>query len=344
MSQKSPLRLGVLGCANIARQFARDVKESEAVSLVAVASRDSAKAEEFGKTFGISTRLGSYEALLASTEIDAVYIPLPNSMHAEWAIRAAEHGKHILCEKPLGLNRSETQAMFAAAKAKGVLLLEAYPYWFQPQIAELLARLGDGGIGAVRTVQASFGFTLANPDNNIRMKPDLGGGALMDAGCYPLSLIRLVMGAAPVRAIAHATWAETGIDISTMATLIYADGRRAQMSCAMDAANHRRATIMGSQGTLETEYLNHTSVAPGHPYGYLPSELRMRKGTAFNIPFETIEAPTGSGFRFAAETFAQMVANRDNGKMAYYEAASHDIAATLEAIAKSARSGYPVDL
>ena len=347
MPQTSPLRLGILGCANIARQFARDVAGSPAIRLAAVASRDIAKAQEFGDAFAIPTRHGSYEALLADRNIDAVYIPLPNSMHAEWSIRASGQGKHVLCEKPLGLNLAETQSMFDAARAKGVLLLESYPYWFQPQTADLL-RLIDGGeasdIGVIRSVQTAFGFTLRNPESNIRMNHALGGGALMDAGCYPLSLIRLVMGAAPVRVHAEAIWTATNVDISTSATLIYADGRRVQFSCAMDAANHRRALIIGSKGAIETEFLNHTSEANDHPLGYLPSQMRVRRGIANSVPFEEVTSATGSGFRFAAERFARMVATRDFAAMDFYAAASNDIAATLDAIARSARSGAVVAL
>jgi predicted dehydrogenase len=224
------------------------------------------------------------------------------------------------------------------------MLLESYPYWFQPQTRDLLACLSHDKIGEVRSMQASFGFTLGNTDHNIRMKPDLGGGALLDAGSYPLSLIRLVMGCAPEHVIAHANWATTGVDINMMATLFYADGRRAQMSCAMDTANHRRATIVGSHGTVETEYLNHTSDSHTHAWGYLPSQLRVRQGIANSVPFQEIPSATGSGFRFAAEAFAQVVRDGDMAAVERAAAASHDIAATLDAIQTSARTGQIVAL
>jgi predicted dehydrogenase len=338
--QGPALRIGILGCANIARQFARDVASSPMASVVAVASRNAETAAAFAATQGIARHHGSYEALLADTGIDAIYLPLPNSLHAEWAIKAAEHGKHVLCEKPLALGLTEAQAMFDAARRQGVMLLEAYPYYFQPQTGDMLALLRDGAIGTVRSVQACFGFTLASPQNNIRMKPELGGGALLDAGSYALSLIRLAMGCAPQRVQADATWSDSGVDISLMATLHYADGRRAQLSCAMDTANHRRATVIGSQGTIETEYLNHTSTqAVGHAHGYQPSQLRVRRGTANTIPFEEIHSGVGSGFRFAAEAFAGVVAAKDFAAVSRAAEASLDNAATLEAMALSARSG-----
>jgi predicted dehydrogenase len=343
-SHHTSLRMGVLGCANIAKQFARDVADSPLVSIQAVSSRDLSKAQQFAQSFGIARAHGSYEALLADAALDAIYIPLPNSLHAEWAIRAMQAGKHVLCEKPLALNLAEVTRMFEVARQHGVMLLESYPYWFQPQTRDLLACLHHDKIGEVRSMQASFGFTLGNPDTNIRMKPDLGGGALLDAGSYPISLIRLVMGCAPERVLAHANWAATGVDISLMATLFYADGRRAQMSCAMDTANHRRATIVGSHGTVETEYLNHTSDSHTHAWGYLPSQLRVRLGIANSIPFEEVHSTSGSGFRFAAEAFATVVRDGDTAAIERTAAASHDIAATLDAIQTSARTGQMTTL
>jgi len=343
-SHHTPLRMGILGCANIAKQFARDVADSPLVSIEAVSSRDFNKAQQFAQSFDVARAHGSYEALLADTALDAVYIPLPNSLHAEWAIRAMQAGKHVLCEKPLALNLVEVTRMFEVARQHGVMLLESYPYWFQPQTRDLLACLHREKIGEVRSMQACFGFTLGNPDTNIRMKPDLGGGALLDAGSYPISLIRLVMGCAPERVLAHANWAATGVDISLMATLFYADGRRAQMSCAMDTANHRRATIVGSHGTVETEYLNHTSDSHTHALGYLPSQLRVRQGTANSIPFEDVHSASGSGFRLAAEAFATVVRDGDMAAIERTAAASHDIAATLDAIKASAKTGQVVHL
>ncbi|MER1968567.1 Gfo/Idh/MocA family oxidoreductase [Castellaniella sp. GW247-6E4] len=340
-----PLRLGILGCANIARQFTRDVAPSAAVRVVAVASRNADTAARFAADTGIGRHVGSYEALLADQEIDAVYIPLPNSLHAAWTIRAAESGKHVLCEKPLALGRAEAQAMFEAARRHEVMLLEAYPYQFQPQTADMLALLRDGAIGSVRSVQAVFGFPLLGGNTNIRMQAELGGGSLLDAGSYPLSLIRWVMGCAPSRVRADASWAATGVDISMSGTLFYADGRRAQFACAMDVANQRRATIAGTEGTIDTEFLNHTSDGAGdHPHGYQPSQLRVRRGGAGTIPFEEVRSPSGSGFRFAAEAFAQAVASGDVALIRRHAEASLDTAATLEALAASAREGRDVAL
>lgn len=340
-----PLRLGILGCANIARQFARDVEPSRMVRIEAVASRDAGKAREFAAAFGVPRAHASYEALLADDGIDAVYIPLPNSLHAEWAIACAQRGLHVLCEKPLAMSLAEAQSMFDAAREHGTLLLEAYPWWFQPQTAALNELLNGGAIGGVRQVQVSFGFTLRDPaGNNIRSLPALGGGALMDAGCYCLSLIRLALPRRPQRVQASAQSGPTGVDIATTATLHYADGAVAQLRCAMDVALHRQALIIGSDGVIDTEFLNHTAErGVVHPWGYQPSQLRVRRGGG-NGPFETIRSPTGSGFRFAAEAFAAVCAARDVAAIGRAAQASLDIAAMLDAIAASARSGVAVTL
>ncbi len=333
-----PLRLGILGCANIARQFVAHVAPSTQVQVTAVASRDAAKAAAFAREFGIARHHASYEALLDDAGIDAVYIPLPNNLHAPWAIAAAQRGKHVLCEKPLALGRDEARSMFDAARAHRVFLLESYPWWFQPQTAALIDELR--GIGEVRAMQATFTFTMSNPAGNIRMKPELGGGALLDAGSYPISLVRLVMGEAPQRVQASSTWAESGVDIATAATLHFRGGRTAQIACAMNTAAVRHALIVGERGVIETDFHNHTG--QGAHGSFLPSRLRVRRGTLATIAFEDVPATTGSGFRFAAEAFANVVATNDGAAIERAAQASIDIAATLEAVARSAREGREV--
>ena len=197
----------------------------------------------------------------------------------------------------------------------------------------------------MRAVQASFGFTLVDPaGKNVRSIVELGGGALMDAGCYCLSLIQLVMGPVPRRVQAVSRPGPTGVDIATSATLLYDGGAVAQLHCAMDLALHRHAAIIGSDGMITTEFLNHTA-EPGvaHPWGYQPSQLRVRRGSG-NGPVESVTSPTGSGFRFAAEAFAALVARRDFAAAGRAAQASLDIAATVDAIAASARSCAAVDL
>ncbi len=213
----SVLRIGVLGAANIARQLIAGVAPSRTVRVTTIASRDIDKALQFANETGVERAVGSYEELLTDSEIDAVYIPLPNTMHAEWAIRAADAGKHILCEKPLAVSRAEAVAMFDAARRNNVHLVEAYPYRAQPQTLKLRELLAEGAIGRLQTINANFGVRFSDP-SNIRLNPDLGGGALLDAGSYPVSLVRLVAGAPPKRACAASRMMH-GVDLTTMAML-----------------------------------------------------------------------------------------------------------------------------
>ena len=339
-SQK--LRIGVMGCGNIARQFVSAVATSPHVKVAAAASRDTAKSAEFAKSFGLQRHYVSYEALLADDALDIIYVALPNNMHHEWVIKAAQSGKHVLSEKPLALTGQEAHDMFAAARQAGVMLLEAYPYWFQPQTRDMLNLIQSGAIGEVRHVQASFGFNLQNSQGNIRLNPSLGGGALLDAGSYAMSLIRLAMGDTPERVVAHQVLADTSVDISTSSTLFYSGGRTAQLFCAMNVGYHRVATILGSNGVIETEFLNHTANDPAHPLKYLPSLMRVRQGIAGTLPLQTVRSATGSGFAFCVEAFAKVIHDKDFAAIDRAALASRSIAQTLEAIAQSAASGQPV--
>ncbi len=346
MSRNSlrPLHIGVMGCGNIASQFVAAVASSPHVKVSGAASRNSAKAAKFAQTFGIARHYGTYEALLRDPGLDIIYVALPNNMHVAWVVKAAQSGKHVLSEKPLALTLAEATTMFAAARANKVMLLEAYPYWFQPQTRDMLQLIHSGAIGEVRHVQASFGFNLQNAQGNIRMMPDLGGGALLDAGSYAMSLIRLALAGVPERVVAHSSQADSGVDIATSATLLYSGGRSAQLFCAMNVGYHRVATILGSGGVIETEFLNHTSNDPNHPLKYLPSLMRVRRGFAGTIPLQEVRCATGSGFAFCAEAFAKVIHAQDFAAMERAARASCDIAATLEAIGQSAKSGQPVAL
>ena len=331
------LNIGVMGCGNIARQFVAAVASCKDVKVAAAASRDAAKSADFAKAYGIAKSYSSYEALLADKLLDIVYVPLPNSMHVEWVVKAAQAGKHILSEKPLALTLAEAQTMFAAARTHKVMLLEAYPFWFQPQTRDMLQLIHGGSIGQVQTVQASFGFNLQNAAGNIRLVPGLGGGALLDAGSYAMSLIRLAIPERPTQVTAHSRWAASGVDIGTSATLVYASGKTAQLHCAMDVGYHRLATILGNNGVIETEFLNHTASKTPHPQNYLPSLMRVRKGFANSIPFAEVQSATGSGFAFCVEAFAKRIQAKDFAAIERAAQASLDIAATLEAIAQSAK-------
>jgi D-xylose 1-dehydrogenase (NADP+, D-xylono-1,5-lactone-forming) len=341
----TPVRFGILGAANIGRQFASGLHGSETAVVAAVASREADKATAFARELGIPRSLDSYEALLADPNIDAIYLPLPNDLHAEWAIRAAEARKHILCEKPLCMTAAEARAMFAAARAHGVCLAEAYPYMAQPQTIRLREWLREGAIGQVQTITAAFGFGILSSDGmplhdpaNIRLVPERGGGALRDAGTYAVSLVRLAAGERPSRV--QATWrrAKTGVDQTVVANLDFPSGALAQISCSMSAAFHRYAMIVGDKGVIETNYANH---APG---GAATLSLRIKRGVPGTVAFETVDVPASDGFRLEAESFARMVRLGPDHWSGASEAESIDTVITLEAITASAPIGGWVDL
>jgi xylose dehydrogenase (NAD/NADP) len=330
------LKIGILGTAKIARGFVAGVKPSQRVTVHAVASRDAAKAREFAHELSIPRHFGSYESLLADRDIDAVYIPLPNSLHAEWAINAVRAGKHVLCEKPLAATAADARTMFEAARRHGVHLVEGYPYRAQPQTLKLRELLASGVIGNVHLIQGSFGFTL-NDDENIRLSPQLAGGALMDIGCYPLSLALMVARARPTQVQAVAQWTTRGVDRALAATLVFADGLLAQITCSFSTCLHRQAVIAGSNGLIDTTFLNHTSSAS-------QAVLHLRVGTDKNAVDSVVQTSAINGFLAEAESFERLVREGPAAWTGTTPAESIDIALTLQAILDSARTGRPVEI
>jgi predicted dehydrogenase len=247
------LRWGVISTANIGRAAVIPaLQSSRNGQLVAVASRHEEKAKTFAAKQGISRAYGSYEALLAAGDIDAVYIPLPNSLHREWTIKAAKAGKHILCEKPLALNAAECEEMASAAEQHGVVLMEAFMYRFHPQTEKVLELLQDGTIGKPRLINATFTFRLSNPAN-IRLSAELGGGSLMDVGCYCVNISRTLAGTEPVEVQAFANWGKTGVDEEMVGTLRFADGLLAQFSCGLTLERREFYQVAGPEGHIEVQ-------------------------------------------------------------------------------------------
>jgi predicted dehydrogenase len=285
---------------------------------------------------GVPQSYPTYEALLADPAIDAIYNPLPNSLHAEWSIRAVEAGKHVLCEKPLATSPGDARAMFAAAKRAKVILVEGYPYRAQPQTIRLRGLLAEGAIGNIRYIQASIGFPMSDP-RNIRLDPALAGGALMDAGCYPVSLVRMIAGARPTRVHAMADLADTGVDRTLVASLAHADGLLAQISTSFATARHRHAFIAGDAGSIGTNYFNDTSDA-------MPAILELKRGSGWDAKRESIVNATTNGFLAQAESFCDLVAHGWDRWTGVSEQESIDIAVTMEALAASARHRAPVDV
>ncbi len=245
------VRWGILSTANIGRAAVIPaIHKSANGDVTAVASRDVQRARQFAATNGIPLAHGTYQALLEDERVDAVYIPLPNNLHRDWTIRAVEAGKHVLCEKPLGLSAAECDAMAAAADAAGVACMEAFMYRFHPRIDRVLDLIAQGAIGTVRSVYAVFTFKVTKPDN-IRLIPELGGGALMDVGCYCVNVGRTIMRSEPEEVHAVALWTDKGVDEQMVGMLRFEGGLVAQFDCALSLERRECFRVAGTDGHLE---------------------------------------------------------------------------------------------
>ena len=246
------IRWGILSTANIGiKRVIPAILSGERGCIAAVASRDASRAAEVAARFAIPRSYGSYEALLNDAEIDAIYNPLPNHLHVEWTVKALTAGKHVLCEKPLGLNARQTQAIVEARDRTQKRVIEAFMVRHHPQWHRVRALVQAGRIGSVRSIQAAFLFTMLDP-TNVRNQAGLGGGALYDVGCYPLVTARYIFGAEPTRAIATMNRdADLGVDTLSGGLLEFPNGAQLVFSCAFRAAAYQRVTILGTGGRIE---------------------------------------------------------------------------------------------
>jgi predicted dehydrogenase len=238
------LRLALLSTANINAKLVAGARGTDAVEIVAVGSRDLGRAQAHAAEHGIPRAHGSYEAVLADPEVDAVYVPLPNSLHVDWSIRALEAGKHVLCEKPLTRHASEAARAFDAAEAAGRVLAEAFMWRHHPQVRtlrELLPRIGE-----LRLIRGAFSFPLDRA-GDVRLDAGLEGGALMDVGCYCVSAARLLAGE-PEAVAAHQVGED--VDIRLTASMRFPDGVLAHFDCAMDLPFRDELEVAGSDGAL----------------------------------------------------------------------------------------------
>ncbi len=245
----SHLRWGVLGVANIAvRMVIPAIRVASNGVVAAIASRDAARAEEAAGRLEIPRAYGSYEALLDDPDVDAVYIPLPNSLHEEWTVRCAGAGKHVLCEKPLATSAAACEEMIAACRQHKVLLMEAFMYRFHPRTRRVAELVRQGALGDPRLVRASFTFSVRSRDN-IRLRADLGGGSLYDVGCYGVNFARMILGE-PRRAFALAHVGPTAVD-ETLGCVLQFDGERvAVVDSGLTVARRQEAEVVGSEGRL----------------------------------------------------------------------------------------------
>jgi predicted dehydrogenase len=242
---------GVMGTANIARKCVIPaILKSKNGSLRAIASRSLDRAQMLAQEHKVFQAYGSYEALLADPTIDAVYIPLPNHLHLVWTLRALAAGKHVLCEKPLALTAIEAQQMVDMAHKADLHLMEAFMYRFHPR-SQLIKQLVDEyTIGSLRLVRAAFSFKL-NPPGNIRLQPEMGGGALLDVGCYGVSLARWLLGTEPKQVQAQAIYGPNGVDLNFAGILRFGEEQLAIVEASFVSALQQTYTLIGSDGAIE---------------------------------------------------------------------------------------------
>ena len=254
------IRWGVLGWARIAREnVIPAIQRSGNSEFHSIASRDSAKLEEARARFKLARTYGTYDELLRDPEVDAVYIPLPNSMHREWTIKAAESGKHVLCEKPIALNAAECGEMIAACAANRVTLMEAFMYRYTERTLKVLEVVRSGVLGEIKFIGSTFRFLLANPAS-IKFKVELGGGSLYDVGCYPVNFVGMiadeiaggVAGGSPVPQSVCVQLERTGgVDMIFSALIKYPSGLIASVNCGFNAQKRVFSEIVGTKGALE---------------------------------------------------------------------------------------------
>ena len=330
------MKWGILGPGRIARAFLTGLAGSATETALAVGSRDAGRARSVADEFGAPRAYGSYEQLLTDAEVEAVYVALPNSLHAHWSDAAARAGKHVLCEKPLGRTAAEAEAMFRTAAAHGVRLMEGFMYRFHPRtlaLAELVAR---GDVGEVRLLRSSFGFTVTDTAN-VRLSAELAGGALMDVGCYPVNAARMLAGR-PSRVSAVARWAPTGVD-ETLAGSLEQGGTVSQVSCSLASGHHHLVQVVGTEGVVDVP-LAFT------PPPDRPAVLLVTRGARGGEPVEVGFDPVNQ-YTAEAEGFARLVAAGPDAAPDLPQvtrAESLDNAATIEALLLSARESRPVEL
>ena len=243
------LRWGLLSTAGINRALIEPLRVSPRNELTAVASRDPDKARTYAAEWSIPRAFGSYEAMLADPDLDVVYNPLPNGLHAEWTIKAAQAGKHILCEKPLAVSVDEVDAMAEAARRAGVVVTEAFMYRHHPQTLKIREMVESGAIGRVQVILGSFSAHLSRP-HDVRFDPALGGGSIWDLGCYPISYARCMLGAEPIEAFGWQVTGATGVDAVFVGQMRFASGAYAQFDSGFRSPFRAHIEIVGSEGSL----------------------------------------------------------------------------------------------
>jgi predicted dehydrogenase len=321
----------VLGAAGIAlRRVVPAIQASRYGAVVAIASRDAAKARAAADAAGVPRAYGSYEALLADPDIDAVYNPLPNHLHVPWSVRAAEAGKHVLCEKPVALSADEARALLAARDRTGVQIAEAFMVRAHPQWHAVRRLVEEGRVGELRLVTGHFSYYRDDPAD-IRSRPEWGGGALLDVGCYPVMLARWLFGAEPLAVVGLLERDPAlGVDRLASGILRFARGQ-ATFSCGGQLVPHQRMQLFGTRGRIEVE-------VPFNPPADRPARVRVDDGAALGGGGgEVVELPAADQFALQADRFAEAV--RGVGALPVPLEDSVGNMAALDALVRSAGTG-----
>lgn len=320
------LRWGILGTARINRALIPPLRASARNELVAVASRDLERARAYAAEWGIPRAFGSYEALLADPEIDVIYNPLPNSLHPEWTIKAAQAGKHVLCEKPLATTVEEVDAVAGAARQAGVVVAEAFMYRHHPQTLKVKELVAAGAVGQLRLVRGAFTFNLTRP-GDVRLDPALGGGSIWDVGCYPISFARLIVGAEPLEVFGWQTLGPTGVDEAFTGQMRFAGEVYAQFDCGFRAPYRTHIEVVGSEGSL--------TVSQPFKVGFGAQIILTR-----DDGMETIPVPDQELYLGEVEDMADAVLLGKPPRVSLAD--SRGNVATIVALLRSAREGKPV--
>jgi D-xylose 1-dehydrogenase (NADP+, D-xylono-1,5-lactone-forming) len=320
------VRLGIVSTADINRKVIPGAHASVKVELVAVASREQRRAEEYAKQWDIPHAYGSYEALLEDADVDAVYISLPNTMHREWSIRSLEAGKHVICEKPFSRHPDDVEEAFAAAERTGRLLTEAFMYRHNPQTARLAELVRDGAIGDLRVIRSAFSYALYDVDN-IRLRTDVDGGSLMDVGCYCVSGSRLLAGE-PENVYGRAYVGPSGTDWVFTGSLRFPGDVLASFDCGTCLPERDELEAIGSEGSLFLD----------DPWHATRPVIEIRR----NDGVERVELERTDSYRLELENLADAIAGEAPLLLGREDALGQ--ARTIDALFRSAEGGVPVGL
>lgn len=328
-SSYSPVRWGVISVANIGvKHVIPAIFAASNAQLVAVASRNPQRAMDIFQEMPDLRIYGAYEALLADPDVEAIYIPLPNSLHAEWTIRALQAGKHVLCEKPLAVTAAQGMTMVEAARANDRLLMEAFMYRFHPQILWALEQVRSGRIGEPRLVRASFAFDVRPRPHDIRLQANLAGGSLMDIGCYPVNFCRAVFGHVPHSVAARVYVPEKSeVERAVNAVLDFGDGRFGLIDANFEMPARQSAEICGEQGSI--------SIPLPFTPGYVETEVIL------NLQGQTIHQRIAHVDQYQLEIEHFSVCVRTGTQPVYSLDESLDNLKTIEAIYSSADYPWP---